>query len=52
LFLLPYTAQALSDVTEDGFCFRVDLRLRPEGTRGPLVNSLASAERYYESWVE
>lgn len=41
---------ALSDVTEDGFCFRVDLRLRPEGTRGPLVNSLASAERYYESW--
>jgi len=43
-------SQALSDVTEDGFCFRVDLRLRPEGTRGPLVNSLASAERYYESW--
>ncbi|AKF07624.1 bifunctional [glutamate--ammonia ligase]-adenylyl-L-tyrosine phosphorylase/[glutamate--ammonia-ligase] adenylyltransferase [Sandaracinus amylolyticus] len=41
---------AISDVTEDGFCFRVDLRLRPEGTRGPLVNSLASAERYYESW--
>lgn len=41
---------ALSDVTEDGLCFRVDLRLRPEGTRGPLVNSLASAERYYESW--
>jgi glutamate-ammonia-ligase adenylyltransferase len=44
------TVAALSDVTEDGFCFRVDLRLRPEGIRGPLVNSLASAERYYESW--
>jgi glutamate-ammonia-ligase adenylyltransferase len=44
------TSQALSDVTEDGFCFRVDLRLRPEGTRGPLVSSLASAERYYETW--
>ncbi|MCB9593590.1 MAG: bifunctional [glutamate--ammonia ligase]-adenylyl-L-tyrosine phosphorylase/[glutamate--ammonia-ligase] adenylyltransferase [Sandaracinaceae bacterium] len=42
--------QAMSEVTEDGFCFRVDLRLRPEGSRGPLVNSLASAERYYESW--
>lgn len=41
---------AMSEVTEDGFCFRVDLRLRPEGSRGPLVNSLASAERYYESW--
>lgn len=42
--------QILSEITEDGFCFRVDLRLRPEGTQGPLVNSLASAERYYESW--
>ncbi len=42
--------RALSEVTEDGFCFRVDMRLRPEGSRGPLVNSLASAERYYESW--
>jgi glutamate-ammonia-ligase adenylyltransferase len=40
----------LSDVTEDGFCFRVDLRLRPEGSRGPLTNSLASAERYYETF--
>ncbi|HJL15053.1 MAG TPA: bifunctional [glutamate--ammonia ligase]-adenylyl-L-tyrosine phosphorylase/[glutamate--ammonia-ligase] adenylyltransferase [Sandaracinaceae bacterium LLY-WYZ-13_1] len=44
------TTRALSEVTADGFCFRVDLRLRPEGSRGPLVNSLASAERYYESW--
>lgn len=44
------TVQALAEPTADGFCFRVDLRLRPEGQRGPLVNSLASAERYYESW--
>ncbi len=41
------TTRALDEVTEDGFAYRVDLRLRPEGTRGPLVNSLASAERYY-----
>lgn len=41
---------ALSDVTEDGVCLRVDLRLRPEGSRGPLVHSIASAERYYECW--
>jgi len=40
----------VSEVTEDGFVFRVDLRLRPEGTRGELVNSLRSAEIYYESW--
>ncbi|HZU85373.1 MAG TPA: bifunctional [glutamate--ammonia ligase]-adenylyl-L-tyrosine phosphorylase/[glutamate--ammonia-ligase] adenylyltransferase [Polyangiaceae bacterium] len=36
--------------TDDGVVWRVDLRLRPEGTRGPLVNALAAAERYYETW--
>jgi glutamate-ammonia-ligase adenylyltransferase len=40
----------LDDVTEDGLVWRVDLRLRPEGSRGPLVNALAAAERYYETW--
>ncbi|MBX3186788.1 MAG: bifunctional [glutamate--ammonia ligase]-adenylyl-L-tyrosine phosphorylase/[glutamate--ammonia-ligase] adenylyltransferase [Labilithrix sp.] len=40
----------LEDVTDDGSCWRVDLRLRPEGSRGPLVNALAAAERYYETW--
>ena len=40
----------LDDATEDGVVWRVDLRLRPEGSRGPLVNSLGAAERYYESW--
>lgn len=40
----------LDDPTEDGIVFRVDLRLRPEGSRGPLVNSLAAAEQYYEAW--
>jgi glutamate-ammonia-ligase adenylyltransferase len=40
----------LEDPTEDGVCWRVDLRLRPEGSRGPLVNALAAAERYYETW--
>lgn len=40
----------LEEVTADGFVWRVDLRLRPEGRTGPLVNSLAAAERYYESF--
>jgi glutamate-ammonia-ligase adenylyltransferase len=40
----------LDQSTQDGMVWRVDLRLRPEGTRGPLVNALASAERYYETW--
>ncbi len=40
----------LEDVSEHGFVWRVDHRLRPEGARGPLVNSLAAAERYYEAF--
>jgi glutamate-ammonia-ligase adenylyltransferase len=40
----------LDEATEDGIVWRVDLRLRPEGTRGALVNALAAAERYYETW--
>ncbi len=42
--------RALSDVTEDGVCWKVDLDLRPEGKRGPQVNSLRSMEVYYESY--
>lgn len=41
---------ALNDVTADGFVFRVDMRLRPEGSKGPLVVSLAAAESYYMNW--
>ncbi|MGH7282566.1 MAG: bifunctional [glutamate--ammonia ligase]-adenylyl-L-tyrosine phosphorylase/[glutamate--ammonia-ligase] adenylyltransferase [Polyangiaceae bacterium] len=40
----------LDEATADGVVWRVDLRLRPEGSRGPLVNSHAAMERYYESW--
>jgi glutamate-ammonia-ligase adenylyltransferase len=40
----------LSDPNREGFVFRVDLRLRPEGSRGPICNSLEGAERYYETW--
>lgn len=40
----------LEEPTDDGISWRVDLRLRPEGSRGPLVNALAAAERYYETW--
>ncbi len=41
---------AIGQNTEDGFVFRVDLRLRPEGRRGPLAQSLGGYEIYYESW--
>lgn len=42
--------QLLSAVTEDGFAFRCDHDLRPEGPKGPLVNSLDAVERYYETF--
>lgn len=43
---------ALATVTDTGFIFRVDLRLRPEGRFGPVSRSLASCRSYYESWAE
>lgn len=39
--------RALDDVTADGFVFRVDMRLRPFGTSGPLVASLATLSDYF-----
>jgi [glutamine synthetase] adenylyltransferase / [glutamine synthetase]-adenylyl-L-tyrosine phosphorylase len=43
-------AKALGEVTEDGFVFRVDADLRPEGRSGPLVNSVRAFELYYETF--
>ncbi|MCZ6708833.1 MAG: bifunctional [glutamate--ammonia ligase]-adenylyl-L-tyrosine phosphorylase/[glutamate--ammonia-ligase] adenylyltransferase [Gammaproteobacteria bacterium] len=39
--------EALDPVTEDGFVFRVDLRLRPFGESGPLVMHFAAMEDYF-----
>lgn len=39
----------LSSVTDRGFAYRVDLRLRPEGNAGPLARSLDSTVSYYDS---
>ena len=41
--------QALSEATADGFVFRVDLRLRPHGTSGPLAVSFDAMENYYQA---
>ena len=38
--------QALDQQTEDGFVFRVDMRLRPFGQGGPLVTSFNGFENY------
>ena len=38
----------LNDVTDDGFVFRVDMRLRPNGDSGPLALSFDAMEQYYQ----
>jgi len=41
-------AQLLGEVTADGFCHRVDLRLRPFGSVGRMALSFAAMEHYYQ----
>lgn len=40
--------QLLQNITAEGFVFRVDLRLRPNGDSGPLVCTVAAMETYYQ----
>lgn len=40
---------ALSETTADGFCYRVDMRLRPFGNTGPLVMHFDALEDYYQA---
>ncbi len=44
--LVRRTVSLLDDVTEDGFVYRVDTRLRPFGESGPPVVSFTSLESY------
>ncbi len=39
--------KVLDQPTQDGFVYRVDMRLRPFGESGPLVLSFAALEDYY-----
>ncbi len=48
--LVEEYARFLSANTSDGFAYRVDLRLRPQGQLGSLALSLRGHEDYYESW--
>ena len=40
--------KVLDQPTQDGFVYRVDMRLRPFGDSGPLVLSFAALEDYYQ----
>ena len=42
-------AALLSDVTEDGYVFRTDLRLRPDASVTPVCIGMAAAAAYYEA---
>ncbi len=39
----------LNENTVDGFVFRVDMRLRPNGASGPLALSFDAIEQYYQT---
>ena len=48
--LAELVTEAIAKPTDDGFVFRVDLNLRPDGRNGPIVNSVRAAELYYQSF--
>src|SRR5262249_24485840 len=41
--------ELLSTYTAEGLCYRVDLRLRPDGSLGEVCVSLDGARQYYQS---
>ena len=41
--------QVLTAATKEGFFYRVDMRLRPEGASGTLTHSLRASWTYYET---
>lgn len=47
--LTRQVVSSLSQITADGFAYRVDLRLRPFGESGPIVASFAALECYYQT---
>ena len=46
------TISYLSSLTREGFAFRIDTRLRPAGSKGPLVQSIGAFSNYYTTQAE
>jgi [glutamine synthetase] adenylyltransferase / [glutamine synthetase]-adenylyl-L-tyrosine phosphorylase len=44
--------EILTEPTSEGMFYRVDLRLRPEGSRGAIALPLQTLRTYYDSWGE
>ncbi len=47
--LIQLFIRTIDNITEDGFVYRIDTRLRPFGESGPLVMNLDGMETYYQS---
>ncbi|GIW96373.1 MAG: glutamate-ammonia-ligase adenylyltransferase [Pirellulaceae bacterium] len=47
--LARHVVKLLTEPTDLGIAYRVDLRLRPEGNQGPMVVGLDAALRYYDT---
>ena len=50
--LASHLMRICSDHTREGTIWPVDANLRPEGSQGPLVRTLASHRGYYERWAK
>ncbi|MBI4445220.1 MAG: hypothetical protein HY645_04860 [Acidobacteria bacterium] len=50
-FAREYT-RALSNYSNEGSLYRVDLRLRPKGQGGEIAYSLEGCRQYYETWAD
>ncbi len=50
--LCEFIIKAMSEITAEGYVFRVDVRLRPESSAGVIIRSMESYESYYEGWGE
>ena len=50
--LASHLMRICSDPTREGTIWPVDANLRPEGSQGPLVRTLASHRGYYEKWAK
>lgn len=50
--LASHLMRICSDHTREGTIWPVDANLRPEGSQGPLVRTIASHRGYYEKWAK
>ena len=41
--------KVLGEVNQEGFVYRVDMRLRPFGSQGPMASSFQALEHYYQT---